>query len=170
MPGVDIAKRRIQQKKYREANRERRLKYSREYTKRIYISDRKRILEKNRLWRKNNPDKIKARDVRRFNLTLDDYYFLLEQQNGVCAICGQPETHVVYGKKKSLSIDHDSSCCPGRTNSCGKCIRGLLCSRCNTAIGLFEDNIEVLEMAINYIKTNRKAIQAYDGGEFCYPR
>lgn len=73
-----------------------------------------------------------------------DYLKLLEDQNGVCKICGQPETIVdgKSGKIKDLAIDHCH-----KTNV----IRGLLCSACNTALGLFEDNRNTLMSAIDYL-------------------
>lgn len=89
---------------------------------------------------------------RHFKLSKEDYGILLVEQKGVCAICGQPETRLSSsGKPVSLSVDHDHSCCPGRS-SCGKCVRGLLCERCNRSIGLMEENIEYLESAIAYLK------------------
>jgi hypothetical protein len=53
-----------------------------------------------------------------------------------------------------LSIDHDHACCPGRI-SCGKCIRGLLCNRCNRALGLLGDSIELLKKMIAYLEQSK---------------
>jgi hypothetical protein len=41
-------------------------------------------------------------------------------------------------------------CCPGK-KSCGKCIRGLLCARCNSAIGLFDEDPVTLHAAVEYL-------------------
>ena len=93
-----------------------------------------------REWRANNPDRVKHTDLRRkFGITLDDYSSMLEKQNGVCAICGNSEPYNGY----SLAVDHD--------HGTGK-VRGLLCSSCNRAIGLFKDSPELLQKAINYLK------------------
>ena len=73
----------------------------------------------------------------------EQYQRLIDQQGGLCAICGAD------GK---LFIDHDHLCCPMKGKACGKCIRGLLCHMCNTAIGLFRDDPEIMESAIKYIK------------------
>ena len=51
---------------------------------------------------------------------------------------------------KATNIDHDHSCCPGN-RSCGKCVRGILCTQCNTALGLLKDSKEVLQNLIKYL-------------------
>ena len=83
----------------------------------------------------------------RYALTPASYDALVETQGGVCAICGQTET-----KHHSLllKIDHDRSCCAGH-GSCGKCIRGLLCSNCNRALGLLADDADVFRSAADYL-------------------
>ena len=87
-----------------------------------------------------------------FGLTPDDYDRLLEAQGGVCAICNGPETH-----NSRFSIDHDHTCCPGR-KTCGYCIRGLLCRKCNTGIGSLDDSVAVLKSAINYLERNQTVL------------
>lgn len=89
---------------------------------------------------------------RHYNITPVQYDTLLYKQGGVCRICSMPETLIDNrtGEVMSLAVDHDHSCCPG-TKTCGKCIRGLLCARCNTAIGLLEDDPVLLSKAIIYL-------------------
>ena len=82
----------------------------------------------------------------RYGLTLEGYDKLFGEHNGVCAICGKPEL-----VRKNLSIDHDHNCCNSK-KSCGKCIRGLLCHRCNQMLGMAYDNIEILKSAIKYLE------------------
>lgn len=41
--------------------------------------------------------------------------------------------------------------CPGR-NACGRCIRGLLCSRCNVGLGNFRDRPDLLLKAVEYLR------------------
>ena len=67
---------------------------------------------------------------------------LLNKQGAVCAICKFPETKVKNGNVVALAIDH--------CHITGK-VRGLLCNRCNTGLGLFKDNPLILETAIRYL-------------------
>lgn len=79
----------------------------------------------------------------KYNLTPFQYNSLLDEANGLCAICKKPEVlNNRGGRIKSLSIDH--------CHKTGK-VRGLLCTKCNSALGLFDDNINVLNQAINYL-------------------
>lgn len=80
---------------------------------------------------------------RNYGITPEQYDALHDAQNGLCAICGQPETKVMKGIRCVLAVDHD--------HVTGK-IRGLLCTRCNAGLGQFGDNIESLAKAIDYLK------------------
>jgi len=93
---------------------------------------------RNRQWAIENPDKIKDRQLRRtYGITLEDYAALLDQQGGVCRLCGKPPS------KKSLHVDH--------CHESGK-IRGLLCSKCNTALGLANDSPDLLRRMAFYLE------------------
>lgn len=74
-----------------------------------------------------------------FVFTVQEYNLLLEKQNGVCAICGVKKNR----NNTALCVDHD--------HKTGK-IRGLLCHFCNTSLGKFNDDINLLQKAIEYIK------------------
>lgn len=65
---------------------------------------------------------------------------LLKRQGGTCAICGEPPC------KKRLHIDHDH-----KTNK----IRGLLCFRCNFAVGFFRDDPDVMFAAAEYVSEEK---------------
>lgn len=84
---------------------------------------------------------------RRFGITADDYLELLEGQDRRCAICGTTEPG---SNLSSFCVDHDHSCCDGDF-SCGRCIRGLLCLRCNRVLGFVNDDVMVLQQAIDYL-------------------
>ena len=80
-----------------------------------------------------------------YGLTLADYDDMLAAQGGGCAICfGKPDAG------KSLAVDHDHNCC-ATTKTCGKCIRGLLCGRCNRALGNFDRRANLFDRAAQYL-------------------
>lgn len=92
-------------------------------------------------------DRYKRKEaLRRYNISIEKFDEMLDNQKGLCAICGKQET-----VKKYLSVDHDHDCCPSHV-SCGECVRGLLCHRCNKMLGMAQDSIEILESAIEYLK------------------
>lgn len=70
---------------------------------------------------------------RRYKMTPESYDFQLRSQGGHCALCEADQaTH-----KRRMSVDHDHNCCAGH-ESCGKCLRGILCANCNRKIGFLE--------------------------------
>jgi hypothetical protein len=101
--------------------------------------------------RRESPERMEAKrrsawlwSLKRFSLTEEGYQQILEQQNGVCAICEKPDNI-------KLAVDHDHACCDG-DYSCGNCIRGLLCKRCNMAISLLGDDPHVMTRATSYLR------------------
>ena len=86
--------------------------------------------------------------LKRFNLTIEDYDRLLEQQDGRCAVCGTADPSTP--RFKNFSVDHDHACCPG-DGSCGKCIRGLLCLTCNRVLGMVNDDRARLRAMVAYL-------------------
>lgn len=85
--------------------------------------------------------------MRRFNITCEQYDKLLADQGGVCAICSKTPR----ANKKSLAVDHDHACCPGQM-TCGKCIRGLVCSTCNLILGMVEDKPDTIVSMARYLQ------------------
>lgn len=65
-----------------------------------------------------------------------------------CAICHEEVT------ESSGAIDHDHSCCAGQ-KTCGKCIIGVICLRCNAGIGYFANHPGVMMNAIDYLLRTR---------------
>lgn len=109
-----------------------------------------------RVWRQRNRDKILAKyssDKRRqyydadqtywrsiqrlYNISKAEYTSLLNSQCGGCAICGKQE--------KRLAVDHDHV-----TSK----IRGLLCGTCNRGISMFNEDINVVERAVQYLQVD----------------
>lgn len=93
----------------------------------------------------NNREKIsKHKRKWKYGLTSEQHNQMLAQQKGLCAICSKLET--AKDKDGGLSVDHNH-----KTNK----IRGLLCGKCNSALGMLNvDNqgIELLCSAISYVK------------------
>lgn len=75
---------------------------------------------------------------------LREYLAMFEAQGGKCAVCKQDEVEAKHGKVKALAVDHDHV-----TGA----VRGLLCSACNTGLGKFRDNAELLLTAAAYLKS-----------------
>ena len=138
-------------KKWRLENPER----DREINRRSYEKKTKEEhAEATRLWRLANPEK--ERLARRKNklrstygLSLDEYNAMFKAQSGVCKICGKPEIKMQKRGSdtnltpESLHVDHDHA-----TGA----IRGLLCYRCNTALGKFDDRPDLLRKAAKYVE------------------
>lgn len=90
-------------------------------------------------WRGYTSNLTKNREV---------YAAALAKQGGACAICRS----TVPGGQGRFHLDHNHACCDLRS-TCGKCVRGLLCSACNAGIGLFQDDPNLLYAALMYIST-----------------
>ena len=102
--------------------------------------NREQVNGMNKTYRRGNPVKVaawqrKAR-LKRYGLTPQGYAKLLKEHKGLCRICQRPPNN------RSLQVDHDH-----RTGV----VRGLLCSSCNMALGLFSDNPESLRRAAHYL-------------------
>jgi hypothetical protein len=87
---------------------------------------------------KRNPERFRRNNDRhtakRLNLSLEEYYQLREINS--CQICGKKRGSI------NLPIDH--------CHTTGK-IRGVLCNKCNFGLGYFDDSVEKLNMAIEYL-------------------
>ena len=77
--------------------------------------------------------------------TVEEYNILLNKQGGKCAICS------------AVSNNDGTKLCVDHCHTTGK-IRGLLCHKCNTSLGKFNDDINLLEQAINYLIKYRKEL------------
>ena len=112
-------------------------------------------------WYRDNPGRTIA-NKRKFNLatlygiTLQQYEDMLRAQGGVCAICGSAPTmarKTQHGGR--LTVDH----CHDKGH-----VRGLLCHRCNRALGLLGDDPVILRKAISYLlRTKEGAVR--QGGQ-----
>ena len=102
-------------------------------------------------------DYARKLNLRRYGLTIETFAAMLEAQGGVCAVCGRTEP----GGQGVWHVDHDHSCCNTRKTSCGRCIRGLLCTRCNIGIGNFGDSPEVIRAAADYLDAHAVRLAAH---------
>jgi hypothetical protein len=84
----------------------------------------------------------KNRRCKKYGITPEMYNKFFTKQEGCCAICGVHQSELSY----TLCIDHDHTT---------GIVRGLLCHRCNTGIGRFEDKAELLEKAIYYLNLSQ---------------
>jgi hypothetical protein len=119
--------------------------------KKIYHTEEERQQARRiarRKWEKLNPDKWELQKQnqrlnRRYGIKLDDYQKLFDSQKGLCAICLNPPTGLhSSGRAHVLHVDH--------CHKTGE-IRGLLCTACNQALGMFKEDIKILQKAKEYI-------------------
>lgn len=119
--------------------------WMRAYSKRKYAENPEFFRAKNKKWVESSVEYRRVRDrLKRYKLTPESFSALLESQDNKCSACGLPFTTTPF-------VDHDHACCSDN-NTCGKCVRGLLCNRCNILLGVAKDSIEVLENNIRYLK------------------
>jgi hypothetical protein len=101
-------------------------------------------------WSANNPERShlsqRQRNLKhRFGVDLEWYENQFKKQNYSCAIC-ETKTNKTVGDRQfwNFSVDH--------CHDSGK-IRGILCNNCNRALGLFQDNPELLKKAASYVES-----------------
>jgi len=127
------------------------------YNVKYYTIHRKKMLRRSRKWNKLNPEKVakaiknygkvhpekvkergRNQHLKKYKLTTKEYNRMVKAQGGVCAICGEPER-----MQRALSVDHD--------HFTGE-VRGLVCSRCNSAMGFADDSPMRLRKMADYIE------------------
>lgn len=135
-----------------------------------YRKNYARIYAKQREWVKNNPEKVKKskadwqhrnlehrrawwrKDYRKkflsqLGITEADYDKMFFQQEGRCWICGTEAATHKTSPELRLVIDHDHV---------DGTVRGLLCQKCNKALGLFNDDLGTLVQAVHYLTKHAK--------------
>ncbi len=151
-------------KKSYDVNREKRIATSAKWKE----ENRDRANARERANRAKNPEKYRERErkykkrnwarlsvhesLRKLGLTNEQFVLMNEKQNKKCSICGLEETRKSRnGGICRLAIDH--------CHESGK-IRGLLCHACNTAIGKFKDNTDLLKSAIRYLEEHECILES----------
>jgi hypothetical protein len=114
------------------------------------------IVQRVRAWRAAHPGQARATALAnrlsvRFKMTPAELDSMWARQAGQCAMCARS----LERRPGGFAVDHDHACCPGR-DSCGACVRELLCRQCNVALGHVE-NEEWLQKAFLYIKKHKRA-------------
>jgi len=92
---------------------------------------------------------------RRYSLSREQFLGMLTDQDDACAICRVPFRRMPgeTSSRSDIHIDHDHSCCPEH-QSCGRCVRGLLCRSCNTRLSAIED-VTFQQDALAYLRRGR---------------
>lgn len=102
--------------------------------------------------RAENPEYYRWQHIRRkYGLSPEEWDRLHDLQLGRCAICLLPLVET-----KHIHVDHEHA--TGR-------IRGLLCNRCNIAIGYARENVEVLQRAIQYLQSSKQGEEVMPSGD-----
>lgn len=139
-------------KGYRQSNIERERQRDREVdarrvdSRKTYRAGRARVIsEYSQSYWKRNAERLRLlRIEREFGLSPEDYGRILEAQEYKCAICLTPESEM--GRRLSVDHCHDT----GR-------VRGLLCTQCNTSIGMLKESPEIIARAARYVRRSKKA-------------
>lgn len=111
----------------------------------FYWDHRDEILPKARKWRQENPERRQEAELKS-NRKIRNLPKPTRPCLGICEICKKPETRLnKRGVPVAIALDH----CHNKGH-----FRGWLCFRCNTTIGRAEDDIELLQAMIDYIKND----------------
>jgi hypothetical protein len=115
-----------------------------EYKKKHYRENIDTILQKSKDWRKANPEKVRATRLKSdYGLTPEQWDQMLTDQGNSCFLCHATEP----GNKSGWHTDHCHTT---------KKVRRILCYRCNTGLGKFKEDPELLERAAAYIREFRE--------------
>lgn len=87
----------------------------------------------------------------RYGLTSESFLQKLKEQANVCPICECDPG------ENGWRVDHDHSCCPGDGKTCGRCVRQILCRKCNLLVGYLERYERLLPKAQAYIEGHSSA-------------
>lgn len=108
------------------------------------LRNKEKVNETRRAWQKKNCKRLSAEALKfkrkkKYGISHDEFVTLVAQQAGQCAICHED---LQLDKSRGANVDHD--------HVTGN-VRGVLCSRCNTGLGLFKDDMTRLFSAVDYL-------------------
>jgi len=100
-----------------------------------------------KVWREKNPEQNSVSDIhtklrRKYGLEPKDFHRMFDEQLGKCMICGLTLSWAEGDKRVRPHVDHN--------HETGQ-VRSLLCLTCNTGLGMFQDNPELLTAASQYL-------------------
>ncbi len=99
-----------------------------------------------RAWSQKNKDKVRASKLLKYGITIDDFKKILLDQCNCCAIC-----YLKFSDyQRLIHVDHCHV---------SGVVRGLLCSKCNLALGHFKDKESNLISALSYLRNSPKGLQ-----------
>lgn len=99
-----------------------------------------------RVWASKGQAQRNHHFKKKYGITLEEFNAWYITQEGKCGICKQFMIQPLMQRGQPLNIS-----CVDHDHKTGE-VRGLLCSGCNKALGLFKDNIEFLNGAIRWLK------------------
>lgn len=82
---------------------------------------------------------------RKYGVSAERYNQIFESQNGECAICEDRLDDSSFSLRGQLDHDHKTGL-----------IRGILCGKCNTALGLLKEDLEIFYKAISYLSKEKQ--------------
>ena len=98
---------------------------------------------KSSAWAAANKHRRKGYQIKSlYGLEESQYLEMVRKQSDRCAICDRPSSD--FGR--ALCVDHE--------HATGK-VRELLCPNCNSALGKFQDDIYLLQLAIEYLRRHK---------------
>jgi hypothetical protein len=107
--------------------------------KRYWLENRERLIAQQAERYARQRSTRWAADLKsKYNVSRIRFDAMLVAQLGCCSLCERPMT----GPFEPV-VEHDHRCCPGK-RSCGKCVRGLAHSACNTAFGLLKEDPDII--------------------------
>lgn len=134
-------------KNWKEKNKEKYNEWMKSYNHEWYLKHKEEVLKRSKKY--HDIHRVKLNTIRnksnrrygikkRYGMELETFLSMLEKQNGRCAICNN-----IFRADKDTNVDHCHV--TGKT-------RALLCFKCNVGIGRFNDSIELVEKALEYLK------------------
>jgi len=135
----------IRMQNFRENNKDNSeyVKRRQEYSKKYNTKNKEKIMNNYKI-HKDSPEFKNYYLKKYYGITLEEYNKIFELQNNKCAICKTSKPG--HKRINSFFVDHDHKT---------KKFRGLLCNRCNIAIGQVDENTNILSAMTDYILSHK---------------